>query len=311
MSLSTVMIALTDSFIQEFTKRIASKYDLEQEELLTLWNEIDKDNVEVPITISTSSEQPVKKSSKKSKKSETSPKTKKTTPYINYMKSIRSSIKEENPSFNFAQISKEIGRRWKELSVDEKNQYKVEDVPTETVEMTETVQEKTPKKTSQKKSKKDKTEVLELRTRDVPKTPEEDLLFVLDNVPKMFKESHSNPLNHELQQEESEEEDNPTSEKDSDSDYQPSESDDDNDSVISTCFNYGKKKITPTNDICFEDEENLYEKSEEEEETENKKIQPKPDYASMSKPELVKLCIEHNLNSKGKKQDLAERLMAM
>ena len=46
--------------------------------------------------------------------------------FANYMKTIRTSVKNENPDASFGDISKIVGEKWKNLTNEEKQQYKVE-----------------------------------------------------------------------------------------------------------------------------------------------------------------------------------------
>ena len=46
--------------------------------------------------------------------------------FANYMKSVRTSVKNENPDASFGDISKIVGENWKKLSDEEKQQYKVD-----------------------------------------------------------------------------------------------------------------------------------------------------------------------------------------
>jgi len=50
----------------------------------------------------------------------------KPSPFAMYMKSVRSSVKNDNPDASFGEITKIVSEKWKMLSDDEKNQYKVE-----------------------------------------------------------------------------------------------------------------------------------------------------------------------------------------
>ena len=65
-----------------------------------------------------------KEATKKAKKDNNE--KRKPTAYAIFMKSVRSSIKNDNPDASFGEISKIVGEKWKMLSDDEKNQYKVE-----------------------------------------------------------------------------------------------------------------------------------------------------------------------------------------
>jgi hypothetical protein len=87
-----------DASITDFCSAIATKFDLDKDELVKLWHEND--------------------GSKKSKI------VKKRSSFVNYSAQIRSVILEENPELTFGEISKETSKRWKLLSDEEKEQYK-------------------------------------------------------------------------------------------------------------------------------------------------------------------------------------------
>lgn len=101
MSLIKKISKSIDASIDDFCSTIATKYDLDKEELVKLWHE-----------------------NGGSKKSKT---IKKRSAYVNYSTYIRSVILEENPEITFGEISKETSKRWKLLSEEEKEQYKSND----------------------------------------------------------------------------------------------------------------------------------------------------------------------------------------
>jgi len=87
-----------DSSILDFVKEISSRYDIDQNELMDIWKKTDGGSS-------------IKKPKKK-------------TAYQNFSNIIRKQIKDENPDFDFGQISKEISKKWKEMDDSEKNTYK-------------------------------------------------------------------------------------------------------------------------------------------------------------------------------------------
>ena len=89
-----------EASVADFCSAIASKYELDKDELVQLWQE------------------------SVSKKNKT---VKKRSAYVNYSTKIRSSIIESNPDITFGEISKEISKRWKELSDAEKEKFKEND----------------------------------------------------------------------------------------------------------------------------------------------------------------------------------------
>jgi hypothetical protein len=87
-----------DASIQDFCKTISTKYNVNEKELYEIWCSTNDENV---------SKKPKKKSG-----------------YVEFQIKIRPQVKEEMPHLNFGEISKEISKRWKALSTEEKNQYK-------------------------------------------------------------------------------------------------------------------------------------------------------------------------------------------
>jgi len=98
MSLIKKISKSIDASIDDFCSAIATKFDLDKDELVKLWAE-----------------------NGGSKKIKT---VKKRSAYVNYSAHIRSVILEENPEITFGEISKETSKRWKLLSEEEKEQYK-------------------------------------------------------------------------------------------------------------------------------------------------------------------------------------------
>jgi hypothetical protein len=97
MALYNKMQKLVDATVEEFCRRVAEKYDhLDVEEMMTLWKETAK--------------APKKKSDKPKKK----------TAYMNFSQTVRAEMKTANPEVTFGEISKEVSRRWKELSAEQK-----------------------------------------------------------------------------------------------------------------------------------------------------------------------------------------------
>lgn len=52
-----------------------------------------------------------------------SPRTKKSTSYINFVKQERPKVVKDFPNYTFSQIGKELGLRWKALTLNEKCKY--------------------------------------------------------------------------------------------------------------------------------------------------------------------------------------------
>jgi len=97
MALYNKMQKLVDATVEEFCRRVAEKYDtMDVEEMMALWKETAK--------------APKRKSDKPKKK----------TAYMNFSQTVRAEMKTANAEVTFGEISKEVSRRWKELSPEEK-----------------------------------------------------------------------------------------------------------------------------------------------------------------------------------------------
>lgn len=111
--------------MMEYTKAIAEKHNLDQDELVEMWGEISKMKM---------------KNAKK-----------KMSPWLQFCKEERIRLKVEFPDMKFGEISKAIGDKWTSMSEEEKTLYK------EKCRMEQPVQEPKPKKT--KKTKKNEVVV--------------------------------------------------------------------------------------------------------------------------------------------------------
>lgn len=88
------------SSMEEFCKQVSLRYKIDEEELNKMWMDM-------------SEFQGITRSKGK------------TSNYMVFTKSIRSKIIDEHPEYSFGEISTEIARRWKNLSIEEKNAYGV------------------------------------------------------------------------------------------------------------------------------------------------------------------------------------------
>lgn len=90
-----------DSAVEDFCKQIATRFDLNATELIQMWK--------MAQSGSAKKNTPTKKSG-----------------YVMFGLEVRPQIVAEHPEFTFAEISKEVGRRWKLVSADEneKRRYK-------------------------------------------------------------------------------------------------------------------------------------------------------------------------------------------
>ena len=61
-----------------------------------------------------------KEEKKKASKEQTKKEKRPPNNYIVFAKKYRDVVKSEHPEFSFGEISKEVGRRWKEMSAEEK-----------------------------------------------------------------------------------------------------------------------------------------------------------------------------------------------
>lgn len=84
--------------IDEFTKMVAEKHGLDQNELLEMWENVSK----------------MKMSNGAGR----------INPWLQFCKEERIRLKQENPTMPFGEISKIIGKLWSDMSDDEKSEYK-------------------------------------------------------------------------------------------------------------------------------------------------------------------------------------------
>lgn len=110
--LSTLKSAL-DVAIAEFANNIAKKHpEITTEDLMSIWNEMG----DSPIKGLKKPVMPKKKKEKKKSK-------RKKTGFIVFSKEQRPKVKESNPDMKFTDISKELGKMWKNLTDEEKAVY--------------------------------------------------------------------------------------------------------------------------------------------------------------------------------------------
>lgn len=109
--------------MMEYTKAVAEKHGLDQDELVEMWGEISKMRM---------------KNAKK-----------KVSPWLQFCKEERIRLKAEFPDMKFGEISKAIGDKWTSMSEEEKELYK------EKCRMEQPVQEPKPKKTKKAKKNED------------------------------------------------------------------------------------------------------------------------------------------------------------
>lgn len=93
-----------NSFIEPWISLMAQKYNIPKNELMTSWYMYNKSDM-------------VSNDAK-------SPTSRKSIPaYVNFCNKQRPLLKEQFPTMSFGDISKELGKRWKELSDDDKNSH--------------------------------------------------------------------------------------------------------------------------------------------------------------------------------------------
>lgn len=88
-----------EGFVLEYTRAIAEKYDLQQDDLMEMWTEVTK----------------MKTKAAQAKKPRSA--------YQVFSAEQRKLLKEEYPDMAFGDIAKEIGKRWSDLSAKEKAAY--------------------------------------------------------------------------------------------------------------------------------------------------------------------------------------------
>ena len=110
--------------INEYASQIATKFNINQEELVQLWNNMN--------------DSPVKGLKKPKKVKKKSKGKKKKSGFILYSMENRDKLKEKNPEMKFTDISKLLGQNWKSLSDEEKevfNKKAREEEPSDDISM--------------------------------------------------------------------------------------------------------------------------------------------------------------------------------
>jgi len=95
--LKTINKSIEKSII-EFTKEIADKFELSQDELLEMWSVVSSMKVKTTTT-------------------------KKLSPWLQFCKIERLRLKTEHPELTFGQISKKIGENWSAMSGSQRQEY--------------------------------------------------------------------------------------------------------------------------------------------------------------------------------------------
>tara|TARA_Y100000114_G_C11704754_1_gene300335 strand:+ start:26 stop:340 length:315 start_codon:yes stop_codon:yes gene_type:complete len=95
-TLSKELNKVIEKTITAYINAVSEKYQLESNELQTLWNEV----------------QGSKKQNKPRKSG-----------YINFCKVKRPELKKKNPNMSFGDQGKELGKMWKELSENEQKDW--------------------------------------------------------------------------------------------------------------------------------------------------------------------------------------------
>jgi hypothetical protein len=93
-------------YVDLFMDSVATRYEINRDDLTEMWKETQK---------------------KKFKKNNNKKKTKKSTvpsTYILWSNEERPKIKKENPDFDFIEVARELGRRWKNVEDDVKEHFK-------------------------------------------------------------------------------------------------------------------------------------------------------------------------------------------
>tara|TARA_Y100000996_G_scaffold282151_1_gene222680 strand:- start:1293 stop:1946 length:654 start_codon:yes stop_codon:yes gene_type:complete len=110
--------------INEYASQIATKFNINQDELVQLWNNMN--------------DSPVKGLKKPKKVKKKSKGKKKKSGFILYSMENRDKLKAENPEMKFTDISKLLGKNWKSLTDEEKevfNKRAREEEPSDDISM--------------------------------------------------------------------------------------------------------------------------------------------------------------------------------
>lgn len=100
MALSNQIMSSINKTVSAFLEHIAEEYMLDATILEQSWKDFSKKKVKKPMKVSS---------------------------WHQFSKIIRPQIREEHPDWDFGTVSKEVGHRWSQLTVDEKNKYLMTD----------------------------------------------------------------------------------------------------------------------------------------------------------------------------------------
>jgi hypothetical protein len=282
---------IVDASIQDFCQQIATKFDLNKEELVEMWN--------------TSTSANKKKAPKKK------------SPYQNYSNYLRPILLGENPEMTFGEISKETSKRWKLFTPAQKQEYALSsqnqdvdaehDVDAEPKKQVKKPTKKQDKKTSDDSSL-DKKKLSELKDLckakglSVNGKKQELIERLTDNKPEDEKalrpvlDMDDNPVSPDA---EPDAEPEPATEPDVDPEP-ATESDAQADAEPNADIG-----ISP---ISMSSMTSLVEESEDDD---DKTQDPSKEvnYATMNITDIKALCKERGVSSKGNKNELIHRLM--
>lgn len=277
MSLMKKINKIVDASIQDFCQQIATKFDLNKEELVEMWN---------TSTLSNKKKAPKKKS-----------------PYQNYSNYLRPILLGENHEMTFGEISKETSKRWKLFTPEQKLQYQlnqtdVDGEPKPSPKKSDKKQVKKQDKKTSDDSSLDKKKLSELK--DLCKAKglssngkkQELIERLTDNNPEDENSSPVLDMDDPVSSDADPELDsdaNPDTESDAQPDAEPD-------------AQFG---ISP---ISMSSMTSLVEESEDDD---DKTQDPSKEvnYATMNITDIKLLCKERGVSSKGNKNELIHRLM--
>ena len=291
MSLMKKINKIVDASIQDFCQQIATKFDLNKEELVEMWN---------TSTLANKKKAPKKKS-----------------PYQNYSNYLRPILVGENPEMTFGEISKETSKRWKLFTPAQKQEYALSSQNQDVDEKHDAdekpkKQAKNPAKKQDKKtsddSSLDKKKLSELKDLckakglSVNGKKQELIERLTDNKPEDEKaqrpvlDMDDNPVSSDTEPDadpDAEPEPEPATESDAESDAEP-DAEPDADIGISPI---SMSSMTSLVEEAEDDDDKTQEPSKE------------VNYATMNITDIKALCKERGVSSKGNKNELIHRLM--
>jgi hypothetical protein len=172
--LSAVSKAINKSLLDKLPTAVSEKFSVDRENFREFFSEF------LTTELTT-------KKTKKGKRVRDETKTPRLSGYILFSNSMRNDVKQENPDMKFVDIGKELGKRWKDLSQEDRDEWNskaknssgvqlvpVQTVPVQTVPVQTTVQKSASKTKTSKTKETNQQKSVPKTTKSQKKTKSEE-----------------------------------------------------------------------------------------------------------------------------------------